>query len=792
MVEPRKRDPLTAQQAVARDRAVAHVKRCAAVSMTSHQDDALWLQRRRPEPNVVSILGGRGTGKTTVMEAVLAETCPTDLPNAAGDQADKQFPRLLALPILDATVGPREDSLRYYIVQVLEQAFEAIVAQSGEVAPHASSSTATDDAEGRPRAARKNIARRTLDDLTAGMIGGDPEWRRATAHLSATQWDFARWSDMRAEATVGFSGKFDAAVAAFAAYAGCDAVVLPIDDVDLAPQRFLDVLRVLNELRFCRSLIILVAADGRDGQLRLAADLLRDATAEGSPAVAEGQIQHYLAEVAPRMLAKLLPERYRSELFNVLALRRPWFPSEATGGLRQPSDRTIGNLLVHLGVSTSGSVWPRPFGPMAPWELYWGSVLPPTLRGLAEVHDSLEQLRAKHEAIRAQPRVPSTRTAQGTDWMLRHRPTSGSIAAVVTQAVAIVARMAGAGAWANELDLISREAIQQGGYEEAYLLLQNFDLDADPPDLDNPSQELVDLRNALATGSSTNKWLPLRLDGALAAVDLTDPGIEISHFGPLGADLLLRYRPVSRFTLPLRWRLGRAALNSANIQVIEVAPSSGESVRATLGVGVLFQLFLATVQRTDSKMAIPLGSCWSEMIELLHDLGRLPTLSIRFSPSAMADFLKRQDLLGTAIRELPSQAKSVAGYVGMMGLLLRILLVRRDIARWRKRRHDGEERLFSPDDRLRETGIWFSDCLEQLSTVAGNAHRRAKRDGHSTEKEALDTTSGYSKSVQFSEHQAVVHVLALLPPFEIFDSEVWRNESTLVADAELQLRRGDE
>lgn len=759
--------PLTQDQQRVADDALQHV-RDMVVSVPKKGEkptarDELWLQRINPDTRTIAILGERGTGKTFVMMHLLQQS-KTGLGKDVG-----------VLPILDATIASPQDSLRFFIVHVLEQAL------------------CWDRKEEDKRDEKFTFAWSALGQARQAMVGTDFAWRQETARLSAGQHDFAVWSKQRVDSTLGFPSKLHAAVDAICECLSKKVLVLPIDDVDLAPQRFLQIAEVLNELRYCPRLIVVMAADPADAVLRVCTDMLR-AGEDHQRIKLEDEDWRQQRRMAHRILGKLLPERYRGHLLLLAPGQRTHFPPEHdVGGL--PKGPAIGNLLIEAKLASTWSAFATNATSVAAREPLWGYVLPPSLRALSDLQAELRVIVTKHANSQESGKSKQRRVGASNYWAYA-KPEIGHVVGLQWKALATVARYADLTRWAADLEAAANRPGEHDSDDQYFLIEANFALETMAND--TPADVSL-LRESIRLGLPLERWLPLRDVGHIVQRGaLAEPEVRATHFAPLCIDLLLRYRPDARLTLPVKWAFAKKVLgsgldvplygSSASVESIERTVEGAEASRQRGSMAMLFRILAASVSRSEGP-AVPIASSWADLIELLEAFAGMPNSRVMFA-TGFVDELEpvRPDFLRHG-RWLPNGVGAEHSVVLILALLHKLLHARCALAR--QRTSKGRE-LFAPHPivpQLPETP-WLSDLLQTLSDLQHLIQNGPPSEhGTAPEPDAIDPDTGDSVTLKWPPSKVWQHIITLLPSGRLFSTKHWAEDANRLRNYEENFRK---
>jgi hypothetical protein len=707
----------------------------------------------------VALLGDRGTGKTTVLEWVLrlvGGEFPPQLhkrnktplkgkiaPWCASLKKQNRFKdtRVLILPILDASLGDDQDSLRYQLSFALCRALER-------------SETAQPDKLKRARAA--------IEQLTFAMAGQDDAWRAATARLSSDMGDFGVLTQRRVEGVVDFGWNFGLALAEVLKATEHDIAVLPMDDLDLVPQQYADVIGVLGDVRWADRLVVVLAADPGDLLLRVEKSL------KGSPSYRSElvQIQCVQAEdaagerflyrrMAQRVLAKACPLQLRAVLPAPTPGQRLAFPVAAGQAYFRADSRidSIAGLLVHLGVVAPTDVG----GGARPYRPSWGHLLPDNLRGLdallgllidlANIYDRNQLRLGEPSPAAPEPaleqagtadQLPSNSDLQSADaidhrdlaradgppelegvdddfaetWQYEQSVAGTNLAPITLLAVAAIADVAGLYAWMRELQRYAAEMATGDMGASLVLLRRNFDLEARPGRTEIGSighSDFVALHAALATGRRLEDWFavePGNLLGDPAADLINGPAV----FAPAMADLALRRAPGYRVAFAVNWWFTRQALDQRRLNPIVVGEA--RAPRTMRWVVSRLQVLGANVNE------FPLFEGLADLISLCEGLGHPDELRVQHVAvreqgdyDIIKQYLVPQTFKGSRAQAIDEFCVDFISFIGGLWLL------RRAMVRAWAQQHDpehGRTSLSAPMVPDGELGVSLKFVLAQL------------------------------------------------------------------------------
>ncbi len=626
-----------ADQVAAISKAYGDVLTLATLALTdtcrSSGPSTLW-RHRRPESRVVSLFGPRGTGKTTALEWLLAllrdggvghepeNVNPLrHLVNGRG-RLHKKF---LVLPIVDASVGDDEDSLRYQLCFALELALARLAGNDQK---------------------KRNLADRAIESLRFGMAGQDGAWRAATARLSGDMSDFTCQTAERVKAVVDFGTCFGHAIAAVLDATGKDCALLAFDDLDLAPQQYADVISVLGDVRCADNVVVVVCGHADEVVWRVEKML------EGSPIYrADAQLaklqtssadedRHHA--MALRIVAKLCPVPYRATLTPATLGQRLLFPFRFGRTFASPTERvdTIAGLLAYLGVADADDVR----GLSRPYRPQWAWALPDNLRGLDALFGLLRRVADRFDAKvvvadgrpegaldddaqagdKASPdhNVDQVSGEDGEsifeqDWFLEPDNAGKKPLAVALLGLAAVAELGDLNEWCRALQRVGEYEGTTGGEEARVVLLNNVDLTTKPlggVDGHIGLAAFADLNTALMTGRDLARWFSLDPAGALTtkSCSLANPHILV----PCLADLALRRIQGLRAAFAVNWWFTRGVLES---HAITAHLKSGESA-----IVPMRQVLELIQEHGKGASPMPLFASLAELLSLCEALGQEP------------------------------------------------------------------------------------------------------------------------------------------------------------------------
>lgn len=592
-------------------------------------------RRRRPESNVVAILGGRGSGKTTVMTHLLESLrCPLD-PIRSRSQS------YILLPIIDSTFTGREDSLQYTVVSVLARH----VAHSSPLKDVVKRSNAKS-----VKAAGWNRAQDRVAELEHFVASRDLLARQIEANQSLGSMDFGNLAIARATAIQEFGAEqlSDAVDAICFAHDADNPphLVLTLDDLDLAPQHYLDICGVLLELMYVRRLVVILGADLDDLRLRVQDGLLRNVCPAVSvhrhPTLPE-QATDYVRSAAPKMLAKLIPLNSRVRLQPLLAADRMRFAispditdssASRLNGTHHESAPTIHALLERCGVllvefpvpslDTGGTAIsdPAPLTVAArkrwldDYGAHWEHVLPGNVRSLVAVHEGLVA------QIRTRAAAPSTDlTSQD------HSAEAGRVATANLQtalaAISVLLDVCGATDAAWEFRRW-RGGTRSDNPRVARLNLENDGPFHGPSVLNlgavnhNPMRDLEAARRAAATGVEAEKIIGVRPQSRL--LELRNEGHQPADWISLLWDVSLRYLPASRMDLPACWPALQSKLEAIVVKIGEMRVNALQVLLVLSRTWCSMNDDPGKSLKDAAGVWLPFGASWGDWIQLAEML----------------------------------------------------------------------------------------------------------------------------------------------------------------------------
>lgn len=674
----------------------------------------LW-RHRRPESRVVSIFGARGTGKTTALEHVLSlleSRTPASVPrhgiwwpsdflqNVVGGD------RFLVLPIIDATLGDDEDSLRYQLSFALERAL-GWQGQDDDKTRHAT---------------------RMVEDLVYSMSGQDSAWRAATARLSGDIADFGVVTSRRVAAVVDFGTCFGEALAAVLVATGKKVAVLAFDDLDLSPQQYADVVGVLGDLRWSDNVVVIVAGFVDEIAWRVRHMLAGSSTFRSDVHAAAGvatdpEDRERIRTMAKRIVAKLCPVEYRASLPPLSAGARLIFPRRQGSPFASDHERydpdSVAGLLAWLGVAHEDHVR----GPGKPFQPGWGWFLPDNLRGVDAARKLLlriaadakarldEQGKRESEGQLEHPDDPGELKA-GDDWPSHpgqefHLPKRIAIAAMAELAEAAELRQ-----WAHELRSVVQRGLGRTDDDQYALLWDHFDL-ANRGDVaatdDVSTASFQALAHSLAMGRNLERWFVRADAGALAGEQgvLENPAVV----APCAIDLCLRRIPAARVAFATTWWFTKAVLDQ-------------HAIKSWLSGNFEVSMSLATVlQRAQAAIGheerMPLFNSLPELLSMCRSLYDEPYPAITAVTVTDADAAKRAMAeLQLAQLFVPAFDLSPSGFCEFMACVCGIWRLRRAFVRAWVDQHWG----IPPAPKFKSeavvdgaTGIEFANLLDLLA-----------------------------------------------------------------------------
>lgn len=326
------------------------------------------------EPTTISLLGCRGTGKTTTMRAVLRQL--------AHDEKEGKSVTLLT-PILDPEIiRPEKDALSWVMAGLGE--YVDRLEREGTVRCHDKL------ADAYRQLVRKHDSTR-------------PDYIKNLARVTSTADEYAQELDDTARSSVSFSKQFKEFIALLLCAIrdsrrgnGTPLLVVSFDDLDLAPEAVSSVLEAVRHCLVSPFVVVLVSGDQKLLEAALAQEVRKslDSSNLGSDE---------LARLVNDKVRKLLPEGLRvrmrdltlAERVDVLRGRLPK-PDPNTRGenaldVPLPSDRrklvheeTIEDLFCH-DLLISGN---RGYESVR-FPSFYSRMLPPSIRGTCHLRDAL-------------------------------------------------------------------------------------------------------------------------------------------------------------------------------------------------------------------------------------------------------------------------------------------------------------------------------------------------------------------------------------------------------------------
>ncbi len=637
---------------------------------------SLWRQRA-PQPNVVSILGERGTGKTTLLcHAVRAfsNAAPGDTPS------DKPL-RIWRLPVIDAVLASASESFRYLLIAGLYHAVER--------------HQFPDEDQSKDNGGCRASLLRDLNDVGQAMAADDPGWRALSQSFSVGAADFGQYARERAESRLLFAEKLDTWLARALGQnkdpglGEYDLALLPIDDFDLAPGRTADLLQVLGELQYVRRLVVVCAGDLEDVQARMTAHVYEQMGFQAAHSRAVGRPK--AENIAEKMIAKVIPMQWRTTLLDV----SPWFrghfgdtvnPGKLTKEVDDPRQSSLGRLLISLGAATGPQLLNRSsrigwFTPrVAP-------LLPSNLRRLAQLRDALVALWERPAAaMRAQEHYrtqvvqahqdggasPDLDSETMNEFQLAHPPKVGWVSAQTASALATLAEFDGRVAWGDDLREIAHAGLKFQGSDEERLAFTHVDFDRAPPDterstLTQVAAEVEALAQAWGHGAATERWFPPRAGMGLEAHD--GAAVPRPSWLPWLIDLTLTYAPQKRAEFAARWWVSKSCLSRI---IVNVGVNNGRGVASEAPSCSLLDAWRAAEvpRRLNDTPAWPIGAGLADLLDLVHFLCGLPgaPIVLTIEPEELASWKWRFDrqvsVSGGATE--PAQRLAVAGALAVL------------------------------------------------------------------------------------------------------------------------------
>lgn len=594
----------------------ARIEGCANIEIDKGQTSGSLWRHRAPVPNIVSLFGDRGTGKTTILVEALRKL------------QDEQPTRLRILPVFDATQFDQSDSCRFGLLESIRSLSEA------DGGKHPRTPTC-----GKEEGYR--LASSSFRQLQEKVIASDSLWHQTAAALSVGPTEYARFAGQRARYRLEFARHLSDWLAEHLEKG--QLALLPVDDLDLAPGNTIGLVETLIDLQYCRRLVVLVAGDYDEMQRRLI-PLLRarhepekysEENAVKTDALKQ-QAARQIRSTAAQVLVKIFPDKWRSFLQTHHPRARATFPFSEQGHIiptpvpDESTQMSIGQLLVDLRVCSEASLGYTKWSKVELPAPFIQALLPDRIRRLEMLHHQLaawhqevavnDDFTGKGEApnpVRTKPNFIGGATLQGLALLLLSHD--------LHEAAFIFSNLAASHAsmesW-NVDALVTSHTILAKPLEGSL-------------DVDSPGRlrfELELLTKAVQRGGSTERWLAMAPGSPLLRSNDRGSPVEPSAWLPMFIDLMLTWKPWSRVWFPDRWWLSRQVLSAVRVEVrgtgvmpsnvdelIDTGRTPGRIPTVTLSLLDVWKLLPIRIDYFDTPN-FPLAAGWGDLLDLLKVL----------------------------------------------------------------------------------------------------------------------------------------------------------------------------